>query len=49
MPMGDELKWLLKEVGGRIFESCDISNMPTSHVVGLALVMYACLFCHVLV
>ena len=23
-PMGDELKWLLKEGGGRIYESCDI-------------------------
>ena len=35
-PMGDELKWLLKEGGGHIFESGDISleNMPT---VSLAL------------
>ena len=42
--MGDELKWLLKEGGGRIFESCDISleNTPTSHVVSLALAMCAC-------
>ena len=23
--MGDELKWLLKEGGGHVFESCDIS------------------------
>ena len=31
--MGDERKWLLKEGGGRIFESCDIflKNTPTSH------------------
>ena len=30
--MGGELKWLLKEGGGGIFESCDISlkNTPTS-------------------
>ena len=29
-PIVDELKWLLKKEGGRIFESCDISleNMP---------------------
>ena len=35
----DELKWVLKEAGGRIFESCDISckNMPTSNTVSLAL------------
>ena len=35
VPMGNELKWLLKEGGGCIFESCDISleNMPTSHTV----------------
>ena len=35
MPMGDELKWLLKEGGGRIFKSCDIflENTPTSHTV----------------
>ena len=42
MPMGDELKWLLKEgVHGRIFESCDISleNTPTSHLVSLVLVI----------
>ena len=30
-PMGDELKWLHKEGGGCIFESCDI--LPTSHAV----------------
>ena len=44
MPMSDELKWLLKEGGGRIFESCDISleNTPTSHVVSLALVICTC-------
>ena len=54
--MGDELKWLLKEGGGRIFESCDISleNTPTSHAVSLALAIFAhavilqCLVCHVL-
>ena len=42
--MGDELKWLLKEGGGRIFESCDISleNMPTSHAVSLACVICTC-------
>ena len=42
--MGDELKWLLKEGGGRIFESCDISleNTPTTHAVSLALVICAC-------
>jgi len=45
MLMGDELKWLLKEGGGRISESCDISlkNTPTSHTVSLALFMYACI------
>ena len=34
-PMGDELKWLLKEGGGRIFESCYISleTTFTSHTV----------------
>ena len=39
LPKSDELKWVLKEVGGRIFESCDISckNMPTSNTVSLAL------------
>ena len=39
--MGDELKWLLKEGGGHIFESCDISleNIPTSHAVSLVLVI----------
>ena len=44
MPTGDELQWLLKEGGGLIFESCDISleNMPTSHAVSLALVICAC-------
>ena len=43
MPMGDdELKWLLKEGGGYIFESCDIcfENTPT-HIVSLAIFMYA--------
>ena len=42
--MGDKLKWLLKEEGGRIFKSCDISleNTPASPAVSLALVMYAC-------
>ena len=42
--MGDELKELLKEGGGDIFESCDISleNMPTSHAVSVALVIYTC-------
>ena len=42
--MGDELQWLLKEGGGCIFESCDISleNMPTSHAVSLALVVCTC-------
>ena len=54
-PMGNELKWLLKEGGGRIFKSFDISleNTLTSHTVSLALFMYACsnsavLFCPVL-
>ena len=43
-PMGDELKWLLKEGGGCIFENCDISleNTPTSHAVSLALFVWAC-------
>ena len=36
--MGDELKWLLKEGGGNI----SLENTPTSHAVGLALVIYAC-------
>ena len=44
-PMGNKLKWLLKEVGGHTFESCDISfeNTPTSHTPS-----YVCLqcFCH---
>ena len=42
--MGDELKWVLKEGGGRIFESCDISleNTPTSHAVSLARIICAC-------
>ena len=42
--MGDELKWLLKHGGrGEIFESCDIlENVPTSHVLSLALFMNAC-------
>ena len=42
--MGDELKWLLKEGGGCMFGSCDISleNTPTSHTVSLALVICAC-------
>jgi len=31
MPIGNKLKWLLKQGGGRILESCDISlkNTPT--------------------
>ena len=29
-PMGDELKWLLKEGGGHIFES-SFENTPNSH------------------
>ena len=43
-PMGDELKWLLKEGGRCIFENCDISleNTPTSHTVSLVQDMYAC-------
>ena len=42
--MGVELKRLLKEGGGLIFESCDISleNTPTSHAVSLVQDMYAC-------
>ena len=34
--MGDEIKWLLKERGGRISESCDIflNNTPTSRKKG---------------
>ena len=34
-PMGEEVKWLLKEGGGLIFESFDISleSTPTLHVV----------------
>ena len=42
--MGDEPKWLLKEGGGCIFESCDISleNTPTSHAVSLVLVICTC-------
>ena len=50
--MGDELKWLLKEGDGRIFESCDISleNTPISHAVSLFahVVILLCLFCHAL-
>ena len=55
MPMSDKLKWVLKEGGGCIFESCDISleNKPTSHAVSVALVICACSdsampFCHAL-
>ena len=35
----DELKWLLKEEGEGIFESCDIcpKNLATSYTVSLAL------------
>ena len=35
MPMGEEVKWLLKEGGGLIFECFDISleSTPTLHVV----------------
>ena len=42
--MGDELQCLLKEGGGRIFKSCDISleNTPTLHAVSLALVICTC-------
>ena len=34
-PMGEEVKWLLKEGGGLIFECFDISlgSTPTLHVV----------------
>ena len=44
MPRGDKLMELIKEGGGHIFESCDISleNMPTSHTISLALFMCAC-------
>jgi len=33
------------------FESCDnsLENMPTSHTVSIAVLMYACHFCHALV
>ena len=39
--MGDELTELIKEGGGHIFESCDISlkSTPTSHTVRLAVCM----------
>ena len=42
--MDDELKWLLNQGGGHIFESCDISleNTPTLHAVSLALDICAC-------
>ena len=45
MPMDDELKWLLKEGGGPIFESCYIplENTPTSHTVSLALIINLCM------
>ena len=42
MPMGDELKWFLKQGRGRIVKSCDTSleNTSTSpHTVSLALVV----------
>ena len=44
MPMGDELKELLKKGGECIFKSCDISlkNTPTLHAVSLPIFMYAC-------
>ena len=44
MPMGNELKWLLKEGGGCIFDSCDISLPHTSSY----LCVYAVIFCQVL-
>jgi len=28
-PMGDELKWLLKEGGERIFDNLSLKNRPT--------------------
>ena len=39
------------EGDGHIFESCDIyfsQNMPASHAVSLALLLFACHFCHAL-
>ena len=51
-PMGDELKWLLKEEGGLIFESCDVVHRPHMQF-SLALFMWVCSdsampLCHVL-
>ena len=41
MPIGNKLKWPLKEWSGYIFESCDISfeNTPTSPAISLVLFM----------
>ena len=41
MPMGDELKGLLKEGVGE-FSRVSLKNTPTSHTVSPALLMYAC-------
>ena len=46
------LKWLLKEEGGYIFDSCS-QNTPTTYAVSLALFMYTwrdsvMLLCHAL-
>jgi len=50
MPMGDELKGLLKE-GVSAFSRVSLKNTPTSHAVSPALLMYAGrdsakVFCH---
>ena len=39
--MSNELKWLLKEGGGRMFESSDISHDPP-HTQLVAIIQYAC-------
>ena len=46
MPMGDELKWLLKEGGGRIFVSCDIFLKIRSPHMQL---VYPLLFAHAVI
>ena len=50
--MGNGIKWLLKEEGGRIFKSYDIS-LKYAHLTRLDhlcthAVILQCLFCHVL-
>ena len=45
MPMGNELKWVIKAGVGHIFErSISLENMLTSHKASLVLFTYACTY-----